>query len=671
MRVRRYIPDAIRRRYSAKFAVIGLVVLLVVSGVALFAQSQVTARLTEEKQTTVQTNAELEAQSFGQWLRGQKQQIRSLSNDWYLQSGDEPTVRTGLSSELSEMPPEVATLHYVERDSQRIVASTNNSLEGRSLRTNRSVEENLEAGTVFWNPEVEFGFDSEDDVVESWVYLEEGEPSVALASPVPNSDRFVVSVIRTNVRARQFSSAIDDTRTVVVGGFTGLVLFSENKSEVLTSYGGETNTTLEQRVLKPDVTNTGSLVTDEHLVGYASVPGTDWVVVKEAPKSAALALEQDVERWLLFLVTGAMLGLIVLTVVTARGPMRSIRRLSEQARALASGSLSTAIEQEGRIDEVGAVQSSFQDIKVYLETATEQSDALANQQFDDPVLEREVPGPLGESLQRTKAELEAYIEDLETARMEAEHSRLAAEQKTKQLEVMDRLLRHNIKNDMNVVRLHTQALRESVDTPREPTEEQSESATATDSHHPSTEAAAQYERHVEMVVETVDRLLDKTAKQRIITQVLSTKMEQTEVDIVEIVDDAVRSFEHSHPAVDITLDIPESTTVEGTLYLHEALQELLDNAVVHNDSEQPEIEITVSRTDETVLVRIADNGPGLPQTDQEVLLGDQDVDPLTHGSGIGLWLVYWTVTQSGNSIHYEANDPRGSVIILELQAVVS
>jgi methyl-accepting chemotaxis protein len=243
---------------------ISFVVILVVVGIGMTAQGQVSERVTNEKMSTVQTNAELEASSFGAWLEGQKQQVQTLSNHRSLQSDDESRVRSGLNGELENMPAEVAALHYVNLDTERIAVSTEESVEGRTVTTNESTEGfDVSPGTVIWNPEQPFGFEnrSESFVLESFVYKEDGEPSVALASRVPGSNYAVVSVIRTNVRAEQFSSSINGTRTVAIGGFTGLVLFSENKLDVLTSYKGEGNSTLEERVRDPDVSNTGALVT--------------------------------------------------------------------------------------------------------------------------------------------------------------------------------------------------------------------------------------------------------------------------------------------------------------------------------------------------------------------------------------------------------------------------
>ena len=39
---------------------------------------------------------------------------------------------------------------------------------------------------------------------------------------------------------------------------------------------------------------------------------------------------------------------------------------------------------------------------------------------------------------------------------------------------------------------------------------------------------------------------------------------------------------------------------------------------------------------------------------------------LDAANGLGLWLVNWIVTDSGGTVQYEANDPRGNVVVVTL-----
>lgn len=62
---------------------------------------------------------------------------------------------------------------------------------------------------------------------------------------------------------------------------------------------------------------------------------------------------------------------------------------------------------------------------------------------------------------------------------------------------------------------------------------------------------------------------------------------------------------------------------------------------------------------------IADNGPGIPDQEQKTIkLGEET--PLQHGTGLGLWIVYWTVSLFGGEVTLEDNSPRGTRVILSL-----
>ena len=86
----------------------------------------------------------------------------------------------------------------------------------------------------------------------------------------------------------------------------------------------------------------------------------------------------------------------------------------------------------------------------------------------------------------------------------------------------------------------------------------------------------------------------------------------------------------------------------------------------NDDAATPRVEIT-ARTPTidggVVELTIADNGPGIPTDEKEVLL-DGEETPLKHGSGLGLWIVNWIITRTGGRISFERNEPRGSRVTL-------
>jgi len=66
------------------------------------------------------------------------------------------------------------------------------------------------------------------------------------------------------------------------------------------------------------------------------------------------------------------------------------------------------------------------------------------------------------------------------------------------------------------------------------------------------------------------------------------------------------------------------------------------------------------------LFSVRDDGPGLSEFDRDVLESGEAIEPLSHGSGLGLWLVYWAVERSGGDISVADREPRGTEIAVRL-----
>lgn len=81
--------------------------------------------------------------------------------------------------------------------------------------------------------------------------------------------------------------------------------------------------------------------------------------------------------------------------------------------------------------------------------------------------------------------------------------------------------------------------------------------------------------------------------------------------------------------------------------------------------------MTVDVEDEDVLVRVADDGPGVPPAEVESLRTGETGDPLHHGTGLGLLVVYWVVRLSGGSLSFDESDLGGSLVTLRLEQSTS
>jgi len=109
-----------------------------------------------------------------------------------------------------------------------------------------------------------------------------------------------------------------------------------------------------------------------------------------------------------------------------------------------------------------------------------------------------------------------------------------------------------------------------------------------------------------------------------------------EVDVADIVTSTVEDHRQEFPDVTIQADTPPSQPAWVISTLEYAVATLIENACVHVT--EPTVEVSVSQQDETVAITVADDGPGIPESEQEAIRTDQET-ALDHGSGVGLWLV--------------------------------
>ncbi|UIP00572.1 GAF domain-containing sensor histidine kinase [Halobaculum sp. CBA1158] len=219
------------------------------------------------------------------------------------------------------------------------------------------------------------------------------------------------------------------------------------------------------------------------------------------------------------------------------------------------------------------------------------------------------------------AELVARLleRELERERHEAE-----LERQTALATVLNRVLRHNLRNDMGVIRGRTRLMAEELED----------------------DSAG------EVVLDHVDGLLELSEKARELDRVVSAEFEYESVDVPTLVEGVAESVAEDYPAASVSVDADGRATTDLLPSFERAVEELVENAVKHG-GEEPTVAITAETVPNAVEIRIADDGPGLPDQEVEVLNAGTE-SPLLHGSGLGLWLVRWIASGHGGSV--EATD---------------
>lgn len=216
------------------------------------------------------------------------------------------------------------------------------------------------------------------------------------------------------------------------------------------------------------------------------------------------------------------------------------------------------------------------------------------------------------SLQRTNEQLEA-------ARRE--------------LGVLHRVLRHNLRNNLTVVVGYADRLETDV-------------------------AAAHLEDYCETIKTTCEEFVASVEKTKHLSDLHSNGVRPDVLDLTVPLEQVRSEVEREYPNATVEVDWPDSPDVIAHRQVEFALRELVDNAIVHNTAETPTVEITAEESADgsgRMRIRVEDNGPGVPRDELEALQR-QEESPLLHGSGVGLWIAKWIVLQSDGRFEIENTD---------------
>jgi signal transduction histidine kinase len=216
-------------------------------------------------------------------------------------------------------------------------------------------------------------------------------------------------------------------------------------------------------------------------------------------------------------------------------------------------------------------------------------------------------------------------------------------QRAEQLAVLNRIVRHDINNAMSVINGWLELLRDDI-----PVELRDRIDRVLDTGH-----------HVVELTETVSDVMELLEA--------GGEFEREPIALGPLLEAELDAVETTHETA--TVERPETipdVSVRANEMLSSVFGNLLNNAIQHNDTEAPRVSVTVETTAETVVVRVADNGPGIPVDRRDEVFGRGEKGLDSAGTGVGLYLVDRLVDAYGGSVAIEDNDPEGAVFVVEL-----
>jgi PAS domain S-box-containing protein len=237
------------------------------------------------------------------------------------------------------------------------------------------------------------------------------------------------------------------------------------------------------------------------------------------------------------------------------------------------------------------------------------------------------------------------------------------ELRQRHLAVLDTWLRHNIRNELNLIQGFAAGIEGGRGDPGS--------------------AAGKIRAAADQLVQQADR-------QRRLIRLLRNPPEPMALDLGTLLERLVVDAHERYPDATVGIESTADAPVTVLPEIEDAVRELLENAIEHADAPDPTVVCSVERSagvgsvgDDSpaegspgkastgagssaeAILRVRDDGPGIPAAERDLLVLERDVDQIHHGSGLGLVFVYWAVRLSDGRVDFEVDD-RGTTVEIRL-----
>lgn len=215
-----------------------------------------------------------------------------------------------------------------------------------------------------------------------------------------------------------------------------------------------------------------------------------------------------------------------------------------------------------------------------------------------------------------------------------------AEAKEDLLSYLNATLRHEVLNTASIIIGHANlALSDYED-----------KETVTD----SVETIKSHTQEMEAVIEDV----------RLLLQATSNEADTQAIDVTDLLVKEIDTLRATHEEVTIETSLPEHAFAQANKPLRRAFANILWNAVEHNDSDSPLIEVAINQEPEATIIRIADNGPGIPDSELDTIFEQEIRHDANHG--LGLSLTQTLMNSYGGTLEVTETGPDGTEFKLTL-----
>lgn len=216
-----------------------------------------------------------------------------------------------------------------------------------------------------------------------------------------------------------------------------------------------------------------------------------------------------------------------------------------------------------------------------------------------------------------------------------------------QLQVLNRALRHNLRNKTNVISAYSERIERT--------------AGDAESHDGDLTEIREDAANITRAAGRINEIGETARHMENLIQETSVK----EVNLADTLEDAIESVMDQYPEARVVNEVTGPITIEGRNGIEHAFTQILKNAFQHNDPSETTVTITEEPQREQIRLRFSDDGDGIPDHELQIIRNGSE-NQLEHGSGLGLWFIKWVTEASHGEFDLDTG-PEGTTISLTLK----
>jgi len=172
-----------------------------------------------------------------------------------------------------------------------------------------------------------------------------------------------------------------------------------------------------------------------------------------------------------------------------------------------------------------------------------------------------------------------------------------------------------------------------------------------------------FERASTSIIEQIDALATIATEFSNFAKLPGTHLEK--ISLLDIIHSSVNLFE-KETRRPVIIDIPatELNVLGDKEQALRVFNNIIKNAIqATEDTQNPEIKITLEETEENYIIKVSDNGCGIPLHMRERIF-EPNFTTKSTGSGLGLAMVKSIITNFGGSISFESEEGKGTTFYI-------